>query len=163
LSDVVLTSNDTAVAVWFEQAKQIENILQVLPNTTNIAVATGASQIERFWLRELRRAYQPFTNRVTFDWLNELSLEEMLTRVATLPPRSAIYYNHIHVDARGVPQENGRALSRLREVANAPSSASSIAISGMALSVVLFSPPNGSRVRVRPLPFESSAARLLAT
>jgi hypothetical protein len=120
LSDVVLTSNDTAVAVWFDQAKQIENILQVLPDTSNIAVATGASPIEKFWLEDLRRAYQPFTNRVTFDWLNELSLEEMLKRIATLPPRSAIYYNHVHVDARGIPQENGRALSRLRQVANAP-------------------------------------------
>jgi signal transduction histidine kinase len=120
LNGAALTSNDTTVAVWFDQAKQIENILQVLPDTNNIAVATGASPIEKFWLENLRREYQSFTNRVTFDWLNELSLEEMLKRVATLPPRSAIYYNHIHVDARGVPQENDRALSRLREVARAP-------------------------------------------
>ena len=92
----------------------------MLPDTKNIGVATGASPIEKFWLENLRREYQPFTNRVTFDWLNELSLEEMLKRVATLPPRFAIYYNHVHVDARGVPQENDRALSRLREVASAP-------------------------------------------
>src|SRR5262249_42010715 len=120
LREAVLTSNDTAVAVWFDQAKQIENILQMLPDTTNIAVATGASPIEKFWLEDLRRAYQPFTNRVTFDWLNELSLEEMLKRVATLPAGSAIYYNHVQVDARGVPQENDRGLARLRELASAP-------------------------------------------
>jgi signal transduction histidine kinase len=120
LDDLVLTINDTAVGVWFEQARQIENILQVLPDTTTIAVATGASPIEQFWVANLRRAFEPFTKRVRFEWLNDLSLEDMLKRVANLPPHSAIYYNHIHVDARGVPQENDRALSRLHEAANAP-------------------------------------------
>jgi signal transduction histidine kinase len=120
LVDMALTINDTAVSVWFEQASQIENILQVLPDTTTIAVATGASPIEQFWVANLRRAYEPFTKRVRFQWLNDLSLEDMLKRVANLPPHSAIYYNHIHVDAGGVPQQNAHVLFRLHEVANAP-------------------------------------------
>src|SRR5262249_46342140 len=62
----------------------------------------------------------PFTNRVAFDWFNELSLDEMIKRVEALPPRSAIYYATVRVDARGVPQEEDRVLMRLREVANAP-------------------------------------------
>ena len=120
LNGAVLTANDAAVTVWFDQAKQIENILQLLPDTTTVAVATGASPIENFWAEDLRRAYLPFTTKVTFEWLNDLSLDDMMKRVAGLPPHSAIYYNHIHVDARGVPYENDRALSRLHQVANAP-------------------------------------------
>jgi signal transduction histidine kinase len=120
LEGAVLTANDAAVTVWFDQAKQIENILQLIPYTTTIAVAAGASPTEKFWVEDLRRAYLPFTNKVTFEWLNELSLDDMVKRVARLPPHSAIYYNHIHVDARGVPYENDRALSRLYEAANAP-------------------------------------------
>src|SRR5436190_8356484 len=120
LNGAVLTANDAAVTVWFDQAKQIENILQLLPDTTTIAVATGASPIEKFWTEELRQAYQPFANKVTFEWFNDLSLDDMVQRVARLPPRSTIYYNHIHVDARGVPYENDRALSRLHQAANAP-------------------------------------------
>jgi hypothetical protein len=120
LSDLSLTSNDTAVGVWFDHAKQIENVLQLLPDTTNIAVATGASPIEQFWLANLRRAYEPFTDRVKFEWLNDSSFEDMLKRVARLPPDSAIYYNHIHVDAGGVPYESDSALFHLHQVANAP-------------------------------------------
>jgi PAS domain-containing protein len=45
---------------------------------------------------------------------------EGATRVAALPPHSAIYYAHVHVDARGVPQEDDRVLSRLHETASAP-------------------------------------------
>jgi len=119
-NDAALTTYDTAVAVGFAQAKQIENILQVLPNTTTIAVVIGDSPLERFWVEELRRAYQPFTNRVTFDWFNKLSLEDMVKRAVELPPRSAIYYATVRVDARGVPQEEDRVLSRFHEVANAP-------------------------------------------
>jgi signal transduction histidine kinase len=120
LAEAALTPNDTAVAVSFDQTRLIENILQLLPDTKAIVVATGASPIEKFWLEDLRRAFQPLTNRVTFEWLNELSLDDMLQRVGKLPPHSAIYYNHIHVDARGVPQEDDRAFSRLHQVANAP-------------------------------------------
>jgi len=63
---------------------------------------------------------QPFTNRVTFEWFNELSLEDMLKRAAALPPHSAIFYADVRVDAAGVPYEQDRVLARLRETTNAP-------------------------------------------
>ena len=119
-NDAALTTYDTAVAVNFDQAKQIENILQVLPDTANIAVVIGDSPLENFWVEELRRAFQPFGNRVTFDWFNKLSLDDMVKRVVKLPPRSAIYYATVRVDARGVPQEEDHVLSQFREVASAP-------------------------------------------
>ena len=44
----------------------------------------------------------------------------MVQRVAVLPPRSAIYYATVRVDARGAPQEDNQSLTRLHAVANAP-------------------------------------------
>jgi signal transduction histidine kinase len=44
----------------------------------------------------------------------------MVKRVITLPPRSAIYYATVRVDARGEPQEEERVLSRLLETARSP-------------------------------------------
>jgi PAS domain S-box-containing protein len=76
--------------------------------------------MDKFWTAVYRRALQPLTDRVLFDWFDELSAKEMVTRVAALPAHSAIYYAHVHVDARGVPQENDRVLSRLHEAASAP-------------------------------------------
>jgi C4-dicarboxylate-specific signal transduction histidine kinase len=63
---------------------------------------------------------QPFGNRVTFEWFNDLSFEDMLKRVATLPPHSAIFYVDLRVDAAGVPLDHERVLERLRESTNAP-------------------------------------------
>src|SRR5262245_4666373 len=62
IDEAKLTPNDAAVASTLDLPKLIENILQVLPETTNIAFAIGASPLERAWVDELRRALQPFTN-----------------------------------------------------------------------------------------------------
>ena len=98
----------------------VENILHVLPETTDIVVINTGSALGEFWAREARRVLQPFTDRVRFDWLYELSLEEVLGRVSVLPPHTAIFYGGLIVDGAGVPREAGEALVRLRTEANAP-------------------------------------------
>ena len=116
----VLTSNDAAVPSTLDLPKLVENILQVLPDTNNIAFVIGASPLERFWVEGMRQAFQPFAGRVTFEWFNELSQDEMVKRAATMPPRSALFYASVRVDAAGIPNEQDRVLTRLREAANAP-------------------------------------------
>jgi signal transduction histidine kinase len=98
----------------------IENILRTLPGTTTVAVVTGDAPIERFWVKELRQVVQPFENRIDFIFLNELSFGDMLMRVAALPPRSAIYYGDLVIDAQGIPHRQDEVLTRLHAVANAP-------------------------------------------
>ena len=120
IGDGALTANDTMVAVSIDQRAFIENILRTLPGTTTVAVVAGDAPIERFWVKELHRVIQPFENRINFIFLNELSFGDMLTRVAALPPRSAIYFGDLIVDAQGIPHRQEEVLSRLHAVANAP-------------------------------------------
>ena len=115
-----LTSNDAPVAVTLDFKKWVENILQVLPDTTHIAWAVGSSPLERFWTEEFRRTSQPFTDRVSFEWFNDLRFEEMLKRVSQLPPHSAIFYVDLRVDAAGVPLDRDLVLPKLRGATNAP-------------------------------------------
>jgi signal transduction histidine kinase len=116
----ILDLNETAVPSEIDLAGAIENILYVLPGTKNIAVVIGNSPIEKFWLGQMPEAFQPFTDRVAFTWFNELSFDDMLARSATLPPRSAIFFLVLSVDAVGVTHEEGKAIDSLRAVANAP-------------------------------------------
>ena len=115
-----LTPNDAAVPIGFDQAAPIENILKLLPDTAQIAIVIGASPFEKFWAQAYRRALEPLEGRVKFEWLNELSFEETIQRVAALPPNSAIFYAGVRVDALGVPQDENRSLTRLRAAASAP-------------------------------------------
>lgn len=110
----------TTVAVANRPAGILDTILAVLPQTTNVAVVIGSSPLEQFWLGELRDSFGPYTNRIRFDWLNGLSFAQMQQHCATLPPRSAVFFAVLAVDAEGVPYLEQRSLTRLREVANAP-------------------------------------------
>jgi signal transduction histidine kinase len=115
-----LTPNDTVVATTVDFAGAVENILRVLPETANIAVVMGDSPIERYWVEQIRNELQPFNGRVVFTWLNELPLDQMIKLVAALPPRCAIFFVILSVDAAGVPHEGAKALRQLHAAANAP-------------------------------------------
>jgi signal transduction histidine kinase len=115
-----VSANDSVVATSIDIAGVVENVLAVLPDTTNVAVVVGNSPTERYWMEQIRDAVQPFTNRVVFTYFNELSFDEMLERVASLPTQSAIIFALLSVDAAGVPHEQETALTRLHTVANAP-------------------------------------------
>ncbi len=115
-----LGTNATLVTQKADLLGMVEDILELQPQTTNIAVVFGASAMERYWVNECRREFQAFTNRVGFTWLNDLPLEQIVERCAALPPRSFILHGLFVVDADGVPCEKNEALRRLREVANAP-------------------------------------------
>lgn len=115
-----LTANEAVVAVANNASAVVANILRVLPETANVAIVIGASPIEKYWMERLRTEFQTLENRVMFTWFNELSFEEMLQRASTLPPKSAILFTLLLADATGVTHEEGKALTALHAVANAP-------------------------------------------
>ncbi|MDD5141433.1 MAG: PAS domain S-box protein [Verrucomicrobiales bacterium] len=115
-----LQKNATLVGEDFNLPGFVEDILQVAPATTNIAVVIGASPVEQYWTAAIRKAFEPFTNRVSFTWLNDLPFDQMLERVSKLPPRSFIFLILLHQDAAGVTLNADEALKRIHAVANAP-------------------------------------------
>jgi signal transduction histidine kinase/ABC-type uncharacterized transport system substrate-binding protein len=120
ISRIALTEHDAVVASDVDFSLIVDNILQVLPNTTSIAVVLGSSPNEQYWSEQMRAELKPLQDRVAFTWFDELSFEEMLQRAAALPPNTAIFFALLSVDAAGVPHEEGTAMARLHAVTNAP-------------------------------------------
>jgi hypothetical protein len=54
LRDARLATNDTVVAVVNDQARVIDSILHLLPQTTNVSMVIGNSPLEQFWVSESR-------------------------------------------------------------------------------------------------------------
>ena len=115
-----LGPNDVVAAVDIDYYAAIKNILQVLPDTDHIAVVVGTSPIETYWREEIARAAKALEGRVKFTWYNTLSFPDILKHAANLPPRSAIFWELMIVDADGVVHEEGKALTELYAVASAP-------------------------------------------
>jgi signal transduction histidine kinase len=120
ISSTTRTAIDSAVLLDLDLPAYLKNILQLRPETTDIAVVVGNSPVERYWTSELRRDFQPFADRVNIMWFNDLTFGEMLERAATMPPRSAIFWFLLSEDAAGVPYSQDRALEAMREVAVVP-------------------------------------------
>jgi PAS domain S-box-containing protein len=112
--------NAAFVGESFNLAGLVDDILQLAPDTTHVAVVIGASPLERYWTAEFRRAFEPFANQISFTWFNDLTFEQMLEQAAKLPPRSFILVGLLIRDASGVTHNQEEALQRLRAVANAP-------------------------------------------
>lgn len=120
LQGAVLTTNDTAVPVAFDGSLLLKSILQVLPDTTNVAVVVGNSLLEKYWLEDIKRQFEPFGNRLNFMWFNHWPFSVMLEHSAHLPPHSVIFYVLLCVDADGIPYTQNEVLVQLHEKANAP-------------------------------------------
>ena len=115
-----LSKNDAVVPVRIDYLAAIKNVLQVLPDAENVTVVVGTSPNEQFWREEIGKEVKPLTNRVSFTWTNNLSFDDLLKHAAALPPRSAIFWETMIVDAAGVVHEGNTALARLHAVSNAP-------------------------------------------
>ncbi len=113
-------ATDAMVSVSVDVFGTVDQILKLVPETTKVFIVHGSSPIEKQWLEEMRKLFQPLTSRLEITYSNELSLEEILKQVAVLPPRTFIVYAQMLVDAAGVVHEGNRAIDRIHAVANAP-------------------------------------------
>src|SRR5258705_4381977 len=115
-----LSESDTVVAVNHDFAAILKTILQVLPDTKTVAIVNGVSPNEVFWHEEIQRQLAPFANRVVLKWYDELPFADILKDADKLPPRSAILWHLMNVDAAGVSHEENESLNALASVASAP-------------------------------------------
>ncbi len=91
----------TGVASTDEPAKTLDLALQLQPDTQRIAVVVGCSQVEKFWVDQLKQDFLPYRQRVEVEYLTGLTMKEVLSRVAELPPHSVILNTFFFEDARG--------------------------------------------------------------
>src|SRR5256885_2160151 len=120
LSPHALERNAAFIGENFDGPGFIEDILQIAPATKNIAIVIGASAVVQYWATAFRKEFEPFTNRINFIWLNDLSLDQMLEKTRALPPDSYIFLILLLRDATGVTHNADEALQRIHAVANAP-------------------------------------------
>ncbi len=120
LGGAPLRENETAVAVAVDFSRLIGDILRVLPETRQVFMVIGSGSLGRFWRRGLQADFARFRDRVTFVWSDEMSLDEILRRCASLPRHSAIVYLAFGTDALGGAYADEQVLADLHARANAP-------------------------------------------
>jgi signal transduction histidine kinase len=120
LRDAPLAENETAIAVANDYPGMIDGILQLLPETRQVFMIMGSGPLGKFWHRQLDEEFKRFQDRLTFVWSDDLSLQEILRRCASLPTHSAIVYLTFNTDAEGGAYADERVFAELHATAKAP-------------------------------------------
>ena len=115
-----LPENVTGVLMKRSFAPTLDIALRLQPATRHVFVIGGTSRFDRQVQAVARRDLQDFNEQLSISWLTELSMQQLLNEVPTLPENSVIYYLTLFADGTGetfIPHE---ALTRIARVANAP-------------------------------------------
>ena len=108
-----LEKNAAYIGQIYEIPGLLEDMLRIAPATKNIAVVVGATPLEHLWQEVFQKAAEPLANRINFTYYSDLSFDQMLQRVAKLPPNSYVFVLLLLRDAFGVTHNADEALQRL--------------------------------------------------
>ncbi len=79
----------------------LERALELFPETRRVLFISGTFQIDAETEREARSIFSHWESELQFEYTSHLSVEEMLERVANLPPQSIVIYWNVIRDKTG--------------------------------------------------------------
>lgn len=98
----------------------VDLIEELLPKTRHIFILTGSSITDRALQKSVRKELSGYTNRLSIDYLPEMTQKDLMEKVERLPENSVLLYVVFSRDSEGkdfVPRE---ILSDISRKANMP-------------------------------------------
>ena len=87
-----LPPNVYGVLIKREFAPTVELALHIHPSTRRFIVIAGTSEFDKGLLAQAKDQFRPYENRVSFSYLSELPLEQVLANVSRLPPEDIVLF-----------------------------------------------------------------------
>ena len=108
--------------IWanLELTKTLEIARSLHPNTRHVAVVSGTSQQDKFLREEAQRQFASYEGQLDFIYLTDFTMEELKTKVSTLPANTVVIYLSFFVDKTGNSFSGPEALSIFAPSSNAP-------------------------------------------
>jgi two-component system sensor histidine kinase/response regulator len=98
----------------------LELALDMFPQTRRVVFVNGINEGDLRLEREAKHVFQPWHDKLEFEYTSDRTVEEMLQRVSSLPVHSIVIYSDIFTDKTGrtfTPKDVGE---RVAKAANAP-------------------------------------------
>ena len=93
--------NSIVVPFAYDLKGNIEHALDLLPDTKEIYVVAGNDSVDKRTVELFRNDTREFENRISFHYLTEMDVDEVLRSVENLPPHSFVYYLSYTADLHG--------------------------------------------------------------
>ena len=120
IESLQLKPNFNGVLAGLDFKKSLESALLLQPDTRNVIVVGGTSELDKSYLASAQRDFRAFEGRVEFTYLTDLSIEEIERRVAQPPPHAIVFNVVFYRDATGRSFPAVEAAARIARAANAP-------------------------------------------
>lgn len=104
----------------FDIKGTLERALEVFPRTRRVVFVSGSSPADSKVAEEAARVASPWQGKLEFEYTTGLSLEDILYRVAHLPPQTIIIFTQYNVDTKGRVALAYEVEGKITRVANAP-------------------------------------------
>jgi signal transduction histidine kinase len=115
-----LPPNMYGVLIKREFAPTLELALRLHPTTEDVVVVSGTSDFDTRLLAQAQGEFRPYENRVSFTYLSELPLEQLLARLSQLPPRDIVLFTTLFQDGIGQPFVPHEVVERVSNAASVP-------------------------------------------
>jgi signal transduction histidine kinase len=96
-----LPPNVTGVAGSLNFAANVDLALRLQPEVRHVVYVSGATPLETSKRGAAEREFEPYAGRMEFTYLDNLSLPELLVRLAQLPSNSVVLFTTFFKDASG--------------------------------------------------------------
>ena len=115
-----LPPNFGGILLKREFAPTVEIALSLHPNTERAVVVTGTSEFDTKLLEQAKIEFGFYENRLDFQYLTTLPLQNLLTELSGLPPRTLVFYTSLFRDGAGETYIPSQVAKRISAAANAP-------------------------------------------
>jgi len=110
----------TGVMMKRQFAPTLEVALALQPGLRTVFVVGGTSRFDRRIQDIARLNFQPFEKQIKLEWLTQLSMPQLLEKLASAPPRTAVYYLTLFADGAGTSFTTHDALVQVVRASGAP-------------------------------------------
>ena len=109
-------------SVYFEEdiLGSLNLALKLLPKTKNVFVVTGSSPFDHTYQDKVRKQLGGLDSSIKVSYLTDMTINDLLKRVAHLPPDSLIYYVMMVRDSSGKIFVPRKVCKMISSAANAP-------------------------------------------
>lgn len=94
--------------------------LNLFPKTRRVVIVTGSRDDILPFLKEAQKAFTPWKDKLVFEYTNQMTYEQMMQRISSLPPNSIIIYSPYFSDVSGRSFVPAEVVVKICQVATAP-------------------------------------------
>ncbi|MDE5455432.1 GHKL domain-containing protein [Bradyrhizobium sp. CSA112] len=115
-----LPPNIYGVLIKREFAPTLDLVLRLHPATERVVVISGTSDFDQELLSQAKNDFRPYENRISFTYLSDLSLEQLLPKLSQLPSRDIVLIITVFQDGSGQPFVPHEVVERVSGAASVP-------------------------------------------